>query len=136
MCSISGIINGDLKSLVKMIDLQSHRAPDESGYYKNKNIFIGMGRLKIIDLKSQNLCPYEDDKIVLSYNGEIYNYLELRKELKSYNWKFKTSSDIEVLANSWKQWGYKMFQKLNGMFAFCIYDKKKKYNFIGKRYCR
>ena len=125
MCSISGIINGDLKSLAKMIDVQAHRAPDESGYYKNKNIFIGMGRLKIIDLKSKNLCPYEDNQIVLSYNGEIYNYLELRKELKIYNWKFKTSSDIEVLANCWKQWGYKMFQKLNGMFAICIYDKKK-----------
>ena len=51
-------------------------------------------------------------RLVLSYNGEIYNYLELRKELKLYNWKFKTSSDIEVLANSWKQWGYKMFQKI------------------------
>ena len=125
MCSISGIINGDLNSLKKMIDVQSHRAPDENGYYKNKNILIGMGRLKIIDLKSKNLCPYEDDKIVLSYNGEIYNYLELRKELKLYNWKFKTSSDIEVLANSWKQWGYKMFQKLNGMFSISIYDKKK-----------
>ena len=53
MCSISGIINGDIKSLKKMIDVQSHRAPDESGYYTNKNIFIGMGRLKIIDLKSK-----------------------------------------------------------------------------------
>ena len=63
MCSISGIINGDLNSLKKMIDVQSHRAPDENGYYKNKNILIGMGRLKIIDLKSKNLCPYEDDKI-------------------------------------------------------------------------
>ena len=61
----------------------------------------------------------------MSYNGEIYNYIELRKELKLYNWKFKTSSDIEVLANSWKQWGYKMFQKLNGMFSISIYDKKK-----------
>ena len=108
-----------------MVDSQSHRAPDEKGFYQSKNIFIGMGRLKIIDLKSKNLCPFEDNDLVLSYNGEIYNYLELRQELKKYNWKFKTSSDIEVLAKSWKQWGYKMFDRLNGMFAICIYDKKK-----------
>ena len=89
MCSISGIINGDIKSLKKMISLQSHRAPDDNGYYKDRNIYIGMGRLKIIDLKSENLCPYIDDDIVLSYNGEIYNYLELKKQLQTYNWKFK-----------------------------------------------
>ena len=135
MCSISGIINGNIKLLKVMVDSQSHRAPDEKGFYQSKNIFIGMGRLKIIDLKSKNLCPFEDNDLVLSYNGEIYNYLELRQELKKYNWKFKTSSDIEVLAKSWKQWGYKMFDRLNGMFAICIYDKKKKYNFISKRYC-
>ncbi len=108
-----------------MISLQSHRAPDDSGYHVDKNIFIGMGRLKIIDLKSRNLCPYIDDDVVVSYNGEIYNYIELRNELKKYNWKFKTNSDLEVLVNSWKQWGFKIFEKLNGMFAFCIYDKKK-----------
>ena len=108
-----------------MVDVQSHRAPDEKGFFQFKNIFIGMGRLKIIDLKSKNLCPYEDKDLVLSYNGEIYNYIEIRKELKKYNFKFKTTSDIEVLANSWKQWGYKMFEKLNGMFAICIYDKKR-----------
>ena len=125
MCSISGIINGDIKSLKKMISLQSHRAPDDNSYYKDRNIYIGMGRLKIIDLKSENLCPYIDDDIVLSYNGEIYNYLELKKQLQTYNWKFKTKSDTEVLACAWKQWGFKMFDKLNGMFAFCIYDKKK-----------
>ena len=125
MCSIAGIINGNLKSLREMIHIQSHRAPDENGFFQNKNIFIGMGRLKIIDLKSKNLCPFEDKDLVLSYNGEIYNYIEIRKELKKYKYKFKTTSDIEVLANSWKHWGYKMFEKLNGMFAICIYDKKK-----------
>jgi asparagine synthase (glutamine-hydrolysing) len=125
MCSISGIINGDIKNLNKMILCQAHRAPDESGIYNSKNIFIGMGRLKIIDLDSKNLCPYVDQDIVLSYNGEIFNFIELKKELKDYNWKFKTESDTEVLAFAWKQWGYRMFDKINGMFAFCIYEKKK-----------
>ena len=124
MCSISGIINGDLKSLKKMIHAQVHRAPDDDGFYNVNNIFIGMGRLKIIDLKSENLCPYVDEDIVLSYNGEIYNYLELRKELEKYKWKFRTKSDTEVLAYAWKQWKFKMFDKLNGMFAFCIFDRK------------
>ena len=83
MCSISGIINGNIKLLKVMVDSQSHRAPDEKGFYQSKNIFIGMGRLKIIDLKSKNLCPFEDNDLVLSYNGEIYNYLELRQELNN-----------------------------------------------------
>ncbi len=126
MCSISGVINGDLKTLKKMISTQSHRAPDDQGVFVENNIFIGMGRLKIIDLKSENLCPYIDDDIVVSYNGEIYNYIELKKELIKLKWKFKTNSDLEVLVKSWKQWGFKIFEKLNGMFAFCIYEKKKK----------
>ena len=67
MCSISGVINGDLKTLKKMISTQSHRAPDDQGVFVENNIFIGMGRLKIIDLKSENLCPYIDDDIVVSY---------------------------------------------------------------------
>lgn len=125
MCSISGIVNGDLKSLKLITNFQKHRAPDDVGFYHDNNIFIGMGRLKIIDLKSKNLCPYTDDQLVISYNGEIYNYLELRDELKKLKWRFKTNSDLEVLAISWKQWGKKMFQKLNGMYAFAIYDKKK-----------
>lgn len=125
MCSISGIVNGDLKSLKLISNYQRHRAPDDIGFYQNNNVYIGMGRLKIIDLKSKNLCPYIDDQLVISYNGEIYNYLELKEELKKLKWKFKTNSDLEVLAISWKQWGIKMFQKLNGMYAFAIYDKKK-----------
>ena len=75
MCSISGIINGNIKSLKAMVDCQSHRAPDEKGFYKSKNIFIGMGRLKIIDLKSKNLCPFEDNDLVLSYNGNLSEFL-------------------------------------------------------------
>ena len=84
------------------------------GYYKNKNIFIGMGRLKIIDLKSQNLCPYEDDKIVCLTMVRLY-YLELRKELKSYNWNSKPRQILRFA--NFEAVGYKMFQKLNGMFG-------------------
>ena len=133
MCSIAGVINGEKGDINKLINSMSHRAPDENGVYHHQNISIGMGRLKIIDLKSKNLCPFIDGNLVLSYNGEIYNYIELRKELIQKGWKFNTNSDTEVLLKSWKQWGTKLFQKLNGMYAFCIYDKKKK-NMACERY--
>lgn len=124
MCSISGIINGT--GADKMLDSQKHRAPDEQGVYKDKYIELGMGRLKIIDLDSPGLAPYQEDGLVLCYNGEIYNYLELKKELTKQGWTFHTTSDTEVLLKSWRQWGLKMFDKLNGMFAIAIYDSRKK----------
>lgn len=127
MCSISGTVNVNKSGVVdKMLAIQRHRAPDESGIYKDENIQLGMGRLSIIDLKSPGLAPYREDELVLSYNGEIYNYIELRKELIKCGWKFRTSSDTEVLMKAWRQWGVKMFDRLNGMFAFAIYDSKKK----------
>ena len=92
-----------------------------------------MGRLKIIDLKSKNLVPFFDDNFVLLFNGEIYNYIELRQELKKYGLKFRSNSDTEVLFNAWKKWGENVFEKLNGMYAFCVYDKK--LSIFSKRYC-
>lgn len=124
MCSISGINFRSEKVIKKMNESQQHRAPDESGYILKENFSFGMGRLKIIDLVSSNLCPFQEDGYILCYNGEIYNYLELRKELKT-KWKFKTNSDTEVLLKAYREWGDKMFSKLNGMFAFCIFDPKK-----------
>jgi asparagine synthase (glutamine-hydrolysing) len=124
MCSISGIVRGT--GVAKMIACQKHRAPDESGIYKDAPLELGMGRLKIIDMKSPGLAPYREDEFVLSYNGEIFNYIELRKELEKKRWKFRTTSDTEVLMKSYREWGVKMFDKLNGMFAFALYDSKKK----------
>ena len=137
MCSIAGIISKNPKKLNlinQMIDIQKHRAPDENGFFKSKNISLGMGRLKIIDLKSKNLVPFYDDDFVLLFNGEIYNYIELRNELIECGYKFRSKSDTEVLFNAWKKWGEKIFQKLNGMYAFCIFDKKKKQFIFSKRY--
>lgn len=124
MCSISGIT--PVGGIEKLIAAQTHRAPDESGVYKDELIELGMGRLKIIDLESPGLAPYQEDEFVLCYNGEIYNYLELREELKKLGWNFTTASDTEVLLKSWRQWGKDMFDKLNGMFAFAIYNTKSK----------
>ncbi len=131
MCSISGIIKGTKKQINSMIEIQKHRAPDDSGYYLDKNIALGMGRLKIIDLYSDNLCPREENDLVLSFNGEIYNYLEIKDKLKlKYN--FQTTSDTEVLIKSWKEYGTKALELLNGMFAFAIYDKKKQKVYLAR----
>jgi asparagine synthase (glutamine-hydrolysing) len=130
MCSISGIVNGT--GVAKMIASQRHRAPDESGIYQDQHIELGMGRLKILDMASPGLAPYQEDGLVLSYNGEIFNYLELKKELEAKGWQFRTTSDSEVLLKSWRQWGVKMFAKLNGMFAFAIYDPRKQRVWLGR----
>jgi len=126
MCSICGITPPEDGSVEKMIDAQKHRAPDESGSYKDDHIALGMGRLKIIDLVSSSLAPYREDNFILCYNGEIYNYIELKTELITLGWEFRTTSDTEVLMKAWRQWGVKMFDRLNGMFAFAIYDITKK----------
>lgn len=109
-----------------MMASQRHRAPDESGIYRDGDLELGMGRLKIIDMKSPGLAPYREDEFVLSYNGEIFNYLELRRQLQNKGWRFRTASDAEVLLKAWREWGVRMFDKLNGMFAFAIYDARQK----------
>jgi len=127
VCSISGIVGGRRAGAVAaMVECQRHRAPDESGIYADDHIQLGMGRLKIIDMASPGLAPYQEDGLVLSYNGEIFNYVELRTELRAKGWKFRTASDSEVLLKAWRQWGVAMFDRLNGMFAFAIYDSKKR----------
>ncbi len=126
MCSISGIVGaGGISGVKSMMECQRHRAPDESGVYQDAVITMGMGRLRIIDLASPGLAPYSEDGLVLCYNGEIFNYLELKKVLQQKGWKFRTTSDTEVLLKAWREWGVKMFDKLNGMFAFAIYDSHK-----------
>src|SRR5438067_11780876 len=107
MCSISGIVHG--AGAQKMIAAQRHRAPDEWGIYRDPPLELGMGRLKIIDMKSPGLAPYREEGLVLAYNGEIFNYLELKKELEKKGWSFRTTSDTEVLMKAWRQWGTQMF---------------------------
>ncbi|OGR90221.1 MAG: hypothetical protein A2992_07855 [Elusimicrobia bacterium RIFCSPLOWO2_01_FULL_59_12] len=115
-----------------MIAAQRHRAPDESGIYRDPPLELGMGRLKIIDMKSPGLAPYQEDGFVLAYNGEIFNYIELQKELKKKGWTFRTTSDTEVLMKAWRAWGVGMFDRLNGMFAFALYDSQKRKLWLGR----
>ena len=131
MCSISGILGNDEKNIKRMIKAQRHRAPDQEGFYTDNYISLGMGRLKIIDLSSDNLCPRQEDEFILLFNGEIYNYIEIRNKLKK-KYKFQTNSDTEVLLKAWKEYGLKIFDHLNGMYAFCIYDKKNKKLYLAR----
>jgi len=110
----------------------SHRGPDGEGFFIDKindtTIALGHKRLAIIDLTDNASQPmYNDNKdYSIIFNGEIYNYLELKEELKQYNFSFRTTSDTEVLLKSYIKWGEKCLDKLNGMFSFVVYDKKEK----------
>ena len=111
MCSISGIISFNPKklNLIKKNDRDLKVIVfHEDGFYLGKNISLGMGRLKILILSQKILVPFYDDNFVLLFNGEIYNYIELREELKKYGLKFRSNSDTEVLFNAWKN-GAKMY---------------------------
>ncbi len=106
----------------------SHRGPDESGHYiaENKNLALGHRRLSIIDLANgQQPMSDESQDIWITYNGEIYNFPELKKELEQKGFQFKTNCDTEVIIYLYKAYGVQSFERLNGIFAFGIYDKKK-----------
>lgn len=130
MCGIVGIINkGDIvtkKLIKKMTDTISHRGPDGEGHWIEKNIGIGHRRLSVIDLSHFAKQPMQslDERYVLSYNGELYNYNELKKTLKKFGYKFKSQSDTEVVLYSLIHWGKEALKKFNGMFALCLWDKK------------
>ena len=126
MCGIAGFFdrNKNKKDIIKsMTDNLLHRGPDDYGFYIDDKIALGHRRLSIIDLKTGKQ-PIEDDNFVIIFNGEIYNYLELKEELKG-KYKFKTKSDTEVLLKGFEEWGIDVTKKLRGMFAFAIWDKKK-----------
>lgn len=130
MCGFVGFIdklNKDekQKTIKLMADRIIHRGPDQEGYYIDDNIALGHRRLSIIDLASGTQPMFNEDKsIVVVYNGEIYNYQEIKKELETKGHKFATNSDTEVLVHGYEEYREELFNKLRGMFAFIIYDIK------------
>ncbi len=127
MCAIAGIVGNKIDLIKKMSSTMKHRGPDDEKTqidYKKK-VALSMLRLSILDLKSKGLCLYEEKEFILSYNGEIYNYKELKSQLTSKGFKFKTSCDTELFLKSFIYWGEQCFEKFNGMFAAAIYDKKR-----------
>jgi asparagine synthase (glutamine-hydrolysing) len=138
MCGIAGIVNYennmpvDKNTLVKMNNVMQHRGPDGEGIYIDKNVGLTHRRLSIIDLDKRSLQPMIDldENIWVTFNGEIYDYIELRNELRGKGYIFRTNSDTEVIINAYKEYGPQMVNKFNGMFAFALYDKKEKTLFI------
>ncbi len=123
----TGIIDRREEVIKKMADRIAHRGPDSEGYHCGEDITLGFRRLSIIDLHAGTQPMYnEDNSVVITFNGEIYNFIELRDELISKGHIFKTKCDTEVIIHGYEEWGEKIAEKLRGMFAFVIYDSKTK----------
>lgn len=139
MCGICGFLgktdNNSSKIIENMCNIITHRGPDDSGYFIDKNICMGFRRLSIIDLDNGKQPIYnENNNLVLNFNGEIYNYKELKVELESQGHKFYTQSDSEVLVHGYEQWGKDVVNKLRGMFAFAIWNRQEKKLFLARDY--
>ncbi|MEN6623375.1 MAG: asparagine synthase (glutamine-hydrolyzing) [Smithella sp.] len=139
MCGITGIFNitGAPVSqtiLKRMTDVIAHRGPDSEGYYVDAFLGFGHRRLSIIDLSSAGHQPMQNSNktLVLTYNGEIYNFLQLRAELQSLGYKFFSRTDSEVVLHAYEQWGTDCVLRFNGMFAFAIWDKRQQELFIAR----
>ena len=122
MCGITGIFHFDKdrtidkKRLQKMNDVIYHRGPDGEGLFVKNNIGLGHRRLAIIDVETGSQPMFSDDmKKVIVFNGEIYNYIELREELMQLGFTFSTQSDTEVVIKAYEEWGYDCQNKFNGM---------------------
>ena len=139
MCGISGFLHFDKERqasrplIKKMNDVLYHRGPDGEGFYAKNNIALGHRRLSIIDLCTGEQPMYSaDGKIILIFNGEIYNYLELKEELILLGNKFITTSDTEVIVNAYRTWGVDCQNHFNGMWAFALWDETQKRLFISR----
>jgi len=133
MCGICGIkfqnsqSNNEIKEkFLKVLNNIHHRGPDSQNYYHDKNLYIGTTRLKILDLDKRSDMPMKFDDLIISFNGEIYNFLEIKEKLISIGEKFITTSDTEVILRLFKNYRFESFKMLEGMYAICIYDLKTK----------
>ena len=132
MCGITGFCDFNKKStkeeLTKMTDVLHHRGPDDSGcsFYERGMVTVGLGhrRLSVLDLSTHGHQPMEFDYLEIIYNGEVYNFKEIRRELENYHYSFNSDSDTEVIIKAYHKWGIKAVDKFNGMFAIAIYNKK------------
>ncbi len=138
MCGIYGFSGiSDDKLLERMKNVTAHRGPDDFGIWENeqKNVSLGHNRLSIIDLSPSGHQPMfnEDESLVLVFNGEIYNYLELRQELiEKKNHSFISNTDSEVILHLYEEEGHGLLNRLRGMFAFALYDKAKDEIFLAR----
>jgi asparagine synthase (glutamine-hydrolysing) len=128
MCGIFGFVGFKEQNLLKrMGEVIQHRGPDDVGYYNHDKVSLGIRRLSIIDLDGGRQPIYNEDRsLAVVYNGEIYNYLELFKELKNKGHEFRTQCDTEVIVHAYEEYGLDFLEKFNGMFAFALYDQRQR----------
>jgi asparagine synthase (glutamine-hydrolysing) len=138
MCGIAGIVRwagpgarqAEIEAMARAI---SHRGPDGEGMYVRDSVALGHRRLSIIDLElGKQPMSNEDGEVWLTYNGELYNFCELRKELEIYGHQFRTNSDTEVIIHAYEQWGENCLQRFRGMFAFGIADFRRRQLFLAR----
>jgi asparagine synthase (glutamine-hydrolysing) len=129
MCGITGVLNGpgrppiELDELRSMVAMLQHRGPDGYGYYRDERVGLGHARLSIIDLATGDQpLTNEDGTVWLTFNGEIFNYVELRRELTDRGHRFVTQGDSEVLVHGYEEWGPGLWPRLNGQFAVALWD--------------
>ncbi|PCI63099.1 MAG: asparagine synthetase B [Kordiimonadales bacterium] len=138
MCGITGIMvptgtDLDQATIRKMTDSIAHRGPDGDGFYFGQTVALGHRRLSIIDIEGGSQPMYcADGKVVISYNGEIYNFQHLRRELEALGHRFRTHSDTEVLLEAYMEWGKSCVTRLRGMFAFAIWDTRTRELFLAR----
>lgn len=140
MCGLAGAVNLTDRGPMPSVDLErmtagiTHRGPDDSGTYIDDSIALGHRRLIIIDLTTQGRQPMFDEsgQVGIVYNGEIYNYLELREELKSCGCSFRSNTDTEVVLKAYLEYGVDCLNLFNGMFAFAVYDRVNRRTFLAR----
>ncbi|MFM6983490.1 MAG: asparagine synthetase B family protein, partial [Chitinophagaceae bacterium] len=141
MCGISGIYHlnreaVDQQELREFTDSMLHRGPDAYGYefLDQNSLGLGQRRLSILDLSESGRQPmyYADNRFCITYNGEIFNFLSIREELKSFGYQFKSDSDTEVILAAYMQWGPLCLKKFNGMWAMAIWDDLNKELFLAR----
>ncbi|CAJ37119.1 asparagine synthase (glutamine-hydrolyzing) [Methanocella arvoryzae] len=127
MCGINGFNWKDLRLISQMNDVTRHRGPDDHGIYQDEMVSLGHNRLSIIDLSEKGRQPMssEDGTVWITYNGEIYNYRELRRELLEKGHRFRSDTDTEVIIHAYEEFGHDFVRRLRGMWAFCIYDQNR-----------
>lgn len=137
MCGICGIIDKQRQPIPEpdirtMTDLVRHRGPDAGGLYQDENLALGHRRLSILDLSDSGRQPMHRDHLVIVFNGEIYNYLELRAELAQLGCHFHTGTDTEIILCAYERWGPTCVQRFNGMWAFAIHDRRRQLLFCSR----
>jgi len=127
MCGINGFNWNDIKLIERMNESIKHRGPDDRGIFIDPGVSLGHVRLSILDLSIKGRQPMRDQQksVWITYNGEIYNFKEIRKDLENKGYKFNSNTDTEVILNSYKAKGIECVKEFNGIFAFCIYDQNK-----------